>query len=208
MIVLFHADIPAPISTWAVMTGGVVLGTVLSYLIPAPKEEEIYERSRYVPHRRRAATPIPTGSLSALGSWSVRQMFASARPKAVARATIPIMVLTPMGSTADAAMLVMGLFAVIGALVLLGTSVIAVSAKATRWLQPLPLGSGLIARRILIRALALMLCATSIESWLLWVLGAPVARCIMMGVLTLVATSVFAIGGSILTIFRKDRSSR
>jgi hypothetical protein len=78
VIVRFHADTPAPISAWGAMTGGVVLGMALSYLVPAPKEVELYEGSRYVPRRRRAATPVPTGSLSALGIWPVRQMFARA----------------------------------------------------------------------------------------------------------------------------------
>jgi hypothetical protein len=208
VIVHFQADTPAPISAWGAMTGGVVLGTALSYLMPAPKEAELYEGSRYVPHRRRAATPIPTGSLSALGSWPVRQMFASARPKAVARASLPIIVLMPMGSTADVAMLVMGLFVAVGALVLLGTSVISVSAKAARWLQPVPVGSGLLARRLLMRTLAVMFCVTVAGSWLLWVLGTPVDRCIAGGALTLIGGSVLAVSGSLVTIAGKRRGGR
>jgi len=208
VIAFFRPDIPAPISAWGAMTGGVVLGTALSYLMPAPKEEERYEGSRYVPHRRRAATPIPTGSLSALGSWPVRQMFASARPKAVARASLPIIVLMPMGSTADVAMLVMGLFVAVGALALLGTSAISVSAKAARWLRPVPVGSGLLARRLLMRTLAVMLCATVIGSWLLWVMGTPVNRCITGGALTLIASTVLAVSGSLFTIARNHRSGR
>jgi hypothetical protein len=207
-IALFRVDMPAPISTWAAMTGGVVLGTALSYWIPAPKQEEGYELSRYVPYRRRAGTRIPIGSLSALESWPIRQMFAGATPKTVARATLPIILLMPMGSTADVAMLVMGLLAVMGMLLLLVTAVIAVSAEATRWLQPLPVGSGLMARKILIRPLALMLCATSIESWLLWVLGMTVSRCIRSGVIIVVVSAVFAATGSIFTISRKARNGR
>jgi hypothetical protein len=208
VIALFHADTPAPISAWGAMTGGVVLGTALSYWMPAPKEEELYEGSRYVPHQRRAATPIPKASFSALGSWPVRQMFASARPKAVARASLPIILLMPMGSTADVAMLVMGLSVAVGALVLLGTSVVSVSAKAARWLRPVPVGSGLLARRLLMRTLAVMLCATVVGSWLLWVMGTPVNRCVTGGTLTLIGSSVLAVSGCLLTIARKRRSGR
>ena len=69
---LFGDDTSAPIITWAAATGGVVLGAALSYLVRPARQEDIYEGSRYVPHRRRAETPIPTGSLAALGSWPVR----------------------------------------------------------------------------------------------------------------------------------------
>jgi hypothetical protein len=208
VIVRFQADGPAPLPAWGEMTGGVVLGVALSYLMPMPKKAELYEGSRYVPRRRRAATPIPTGSLSALGSWPVRQMFASARPKAVTRACIPIIVLMPMGSTADVAMLLMGLFVAAGALVLLETSVISVSAEAALWLLPVPVGSGLLARRLLMRTLAFMLGVTVVGSWLLWVMGKPVNRCITGGALTLIGGSVLAVSGTLLQIAGKRRGGR
>jgi hypothetical protein len=207
IIALVDVGIPVPLITWAAMTGGVVLGAGLSYLLPAAKQEEMYERSRYVPHRRRAETPIPTGSLSALGTWPVRQMFASARPKTIARAMVPVLLSVPLGSTAADAMLAIGLLTAVGALVLLVAAAISVSAKATRWLKPLPLGSDLLARRTLIPALAFMFCATAIESWLFWVLGSPVARCIATGVLTLVASMIFAVTGSLFAIYASNKGN-
>jgi hypothetical protein len=207
LIALFDAGIPAPIVTWAATTGGVMLGAGLSYLLPSARQEEIYEGSRYVPHRRRAETPIPTGSLSALGSWPVRQMFASARPKTIARAMIPILLSVPLGSTAADTMLAIGLLTAVGAIVLLVAAVISVSAKASRWLKPLPLGSGLLARRTLIPALAFMFCATAIESWLIWVLGSAVGRCIATGVLTLVAGMIAAVTGSLFAIYASNNGS-
>jgi hypothetical protein len=113
---------------------------------------------------------------------------------------IPILLSVPLGSTAADVMLAIGLLTSIGALMVLVAAAISVSAKASRWLKPLPLGSGLLARRILIPALAFMFCATSIESWVVWVLGSPVARCIATGVLTLVASMIFAVIGSLITI--------
>jgi hypothetical protein len=205
LVALIDAGIPAPIGAWATTTGGVVLGAGLSYLLPAARQEEMYESSRYVPHRRRAETPIPTGSLSALGSWPVRQMFGSARPKTIARAMIPILLSVPLGSTAADAMLAIGLLTAIGALVLLVAAAISVSAKASRWLKPLPIGSGLLARRTLIPALAFMFCVTVIESWLIWVHGSPVARCIATGVLTLIASAIVAVTGSVLAIYASNK---
>ena len=208
LIALFDASIPAPIVTWAATTGGIVLGAGLSCLLPSARQEEIYESSRYVPHRRRAGTAIPTGSLSALGSWPVRQMFGSARPKTIARALIPVLLSVPLGSSATDAMLGIGLLTVIGALVLLVSAAISVSTRASRWLKPLPIGSGLLARRTLIPALAFMLCATVIEAWLMWVLGSPVPRCIAIGVLTLVASMTFAVAGSLFAIYATDKGNR
>jgi hypothetical protein len=45
-----------------------------------------------------------------------------------------------------------------------------------------------------------MLIATSIESWLCWVLGIPAARCIAVGALTLLVGTVVAVAVSILAI--------
>jgi hypothetical protein len=193
LIALADARMPVPIVTWAAMTGGIVVGAGLGYLLPSARPEEIYESSRYVPHRRRAETPIPTGSLSAIGRWPVRQMFASARPKTIARAMIPILLSVPLGSTAADVMLAIGLLMTLGALVLLVLAVIFVSAKASRWLRPLPLDSGLVARRTLIPALSLMSCVTVIESWLIWMLGSMFTRCIAIGALTLVASTVISV---------------
>jgi hypothetical protein len=200
LIGLVTGSITAPIITWAATTGGVVLGAGLSYLLPSARQEEIYEGSRYVPHRRRAETPIPTGSLSALGSWPVRHMFASARPKTVARAMMPILLCVPLGSTAADAMLAIGLLTAIGILVLLVAAAISVSAKASRWLKPLPLGSSLLARMTLIPALSLVFCVAAIESWLMWVLGWPVARCIAIGIATAVASISLVVSGSLVAI--------
>lgn len=207
LIALFDAGIPAPTITWAATTGGVLLGAGLSYFLPSARQEEIYESSRYVPHRRRAETPIPTGSLSALGSWPVRQMFGSARPKTIARALIPVLLSVSMGSTATDAMLAIGLLAVIGALVLLVAATVSVSAKASRWLRPLPIGSGLLARRTLIPALAFVFCATAIESWLMWVLGSPIPRCIATGVLTLLSSMIFAVAGSLFAVYATNKGT-
>jgi len=206
-LIALAAGIPVPIIAWAAMTGGVMLGAGLSYLLPASRQEDIYEGSRYVPHRRRVETPVPTGSLSALGSWPVRQMFASARPKTIARALAPVLVLVPVGSTAAGVMLAVGSLGVIGALVLLVAAAISVSAKASRWLMPLPIASGLLARRTLIPALASIFCIASMESWLSWVAGLPVDRCVAIGVITLLASMTIAVGGSIRGILASKKSN-
>jgi hypothetical protein len=208
LIVLIDGSITTPIITWAATTGGVVLGTGFSCLLPSARQEEIYEGSRYVPHRRRAETPIPTGSLSALGSWPVRRMSANARPKTIARAMIPILLCVPLGSTAADAMLAIGLLAAIGALVLLVAAIISVSAEASRWLKPLPLRSGLLARMTLIPALSLVLCVTAIESWLIWVLGSSVARCVEIGAATAIAGTILAVSGSLFVIYASAMDNR
>ena len=78
------------LTVWITISAGIIAGASAGYLVPAPKAIDLPPGSRYVPHRRvvGAASPIPR--LSALGQWPVRQMFASARPKAVARAVIPV----------------------------------------------------------------------------------------------------------------------
>lgn len=198
MSVLAFVDsaLQAPLATWAATTVGVALGVALGYLLPAARPEEMYERSRYVPHRRRAPEPIPAGSLSALGTWPVRHMLASAAPKTFSRAVIPVLLCIPLGSAAADVMLVLGLLATAGALVLLVSAAISVSADAARWLRPLPLQPGVLARRTLTPALAFMCFAAAVESWLLWVLGAGICRSTAIAVLSLSVGMIAAVAGS------------
>jgi hypothetical protein len=208
LIALAGASISAPTAAWAAMTGGVALGAGLSCLLPTGKQEEMYEGSRYVPHRRRAETPTPGGSLSALGSWPVRQMFASARPKTIARAIVPVLLSVPLGSTAADVMVAIGLVIAIGALVLLVAAAVSVSAKASAWLKPAPLGAGVLARRTLLPALGLMCCAAAIEAWLLVVLGSSPARCLAIAVSTLVVSMIIAVAGALFAVYASDRGQR
>ena len=97
------------------------------------------------------------------------------------------------------------LLTAIGALVLLVAAAISVNAQASRWLKPLPIRSGTLALRTLIPTFAFMLCATAIESWLLWVLRSPVARCIGIGAFTLMTSTVFTFAGSLLAIHGRNK---
>jgi hypothetical protein len=200
--------VTSAIFTGLEITGGVVLGTLVSYCIPAPKVDDLPPGSRYVPHRRVVKAPVPRGSLSALGSWPVRQMFASARPKAVARATLPLLLIMPMGATADSAMLVLGMLAVTGALLLLVSSTMAVGARAARWARPLPLSDGLLLRTLLARAFAVMFCVVVVAAWLLWAMGTSLARSAVIGALTAAASSLIAVLGCRLAILRTRKDGR
>jgi len=194
--------VASAIFTGLEITGGVVLGTLVSYCVPAPKVVDLPPGSRYVPHRRVVKAPVPQGSLSALGTWPVRQMFASARPQAVARATFPILLIMPMGATADSAMLALAMLAVTGVLLLLVSSVVAVGARAARWVQPLPLSDGPLFRQLLAPALAVMFCAAVVAAWLLWVMGTSVAQSAIIAALTAAASSLIAVAGSRMAILR------
>jgi hypothetical protein len=207
LVALVDGSMPVSMVTWAAMTASVLVGAGLGHLLPAARQDEMYEGSRYVPHRRRTQASIPIGTLAALGSWPMRQMFANARPKTIARTILPILLCVPLGSTAADAMLAIGLLTAIGALVLLVAAVISVGAKASRWLRPLPLGPRLLARRIMSPTLAFMLCVTAVESWLIWVLGSPVVQCIAAGVLTLAAGTILALVGSLFAICATNKAN-
>jgi hypothetical protein len=210
VIVTFVA-IGAPMSlgsSWLAINSGVVVGALVSYWVPAPKAVVLPPGSRYVPHRGALGTTRPIPSLSALGKWPIRQMFASARPKAVARAVIPILLLMPLGSSADYAMVIIAIFAVSGALVLLLSSTVSVSREGCRWLLPLPLTSASFARALLFRSLAVIVFATSIDAWLLWVAGARIAQSVTVGIITLIVSWLVAVGGCLLGIYRVRKGNR
>jgi hypothetical protein len=194
---------PMPLGPgWWEMYSGIVVGALVSYWVPAPRAIELPPGSRYVPHRVAGGARRPIPSLSALGKWPIRQMFARARPQAVARAVMPILLLMPLGSTADSAMVAVAIFAVSGAVVLLLLSTISVSKEGCRWLLPLPLRSALLARALLVPSLAFIIFATSIDAWLLWVSGVQIAQSVTIGALILIVSSSVAVGGSFLEIYR------
>ena len=194
------------LTVWITINAGIIAGASAGYLVPAPKAIDLPPGSRYVPHRRvvGAASPIPR--LSALGRWPVRQMFASARPKAVARAVIPVLLVMPLGSTADTAMLVIGMFAVLGAVLLLVVATISVSKASCRWLLPLPLKVSVLAFSVLIRPLAVILGATSVAAWLFWVMGVAAGQSVIRGALLMILSSCVAVGGSLGAIHRITKS--
>jgi hypothetical protein len=151
-LALQRADIAALGVVWAHLSGGTALGVGISFLIPRPKPIDLPPGSRYVPKPKvnRAAAIRP--SLSALGLWPIRQMFAWMQPKLVARAIIPILVMMPMGTTADDAMIVIALFGLLGAMSLLWSAALAVGGAARRWLAPLPARAAAVFRAFLLPA--------------------------------------------------------
>jgi hypothetical protein len=157
--------------TWAYLILGLAFGVLMSYFIPAPKAVDLPPGSRYVPHTptKRAAQIQP--SLRSLQFWPVRQVFAWLQPKMVARATIPILVMMPMGTTADTGLVVIAMFGVAGALMLCCSAAIAVSRLARSWLSSLPMRDGAAVRALLNPAIAIILAASIIEALLLLVLG-------------------------------------
>ena len=189
---------------WAYWSGGVMMGVLVGYLIPPPKPVDLPPGSRYVPQRRVRKTAAIRPSLAALGQWPIRQMFAWAQPKAVAPATIPILVMMPLGTMADTAMVVMALFAVVGALLLLWTAAFSVSRLAARWLAPLPVRAGAVVRSILLPAYALIVGASVMEALLLMMFNMSYRSSLMVGAGT-AAIGCLVFGGALRWHVRPGR---
>jgi hypothetical protein len=147
---------------------GLGLGTLMSYLMPLTRPEVLPPGSRYVPKSgSRRAKPLEP-SLAPLGIWAVRYVFASARPEAVTRATIPVLLLMPLGTFADAAMLVLAIAAVSAGMLMLIVATLKVSASSARWLRPLPVRRAALARHVVLRPLVAFGIAGGVLSWLIW----------------------------------------
>jgi hypothetical protein len=197
LLIAKSAEIFAPFAVWATLSGGIALGVLGSFLVPQPKPVDLPPGSRYVPHQklRRAAKIRP--SLSALGGWPIRQAFAWAQPKIVARAMIPILVMMPLGTMADAAMVAIALFGTVGALLLVCSAVISAGRSARRWLAPLPVRSGDVIRAFLLPTCAVILAAGVIEALLLLLFNVSYATSAEIGACTAVAGCLTASAGLI-----------
>jgi hypothetical protein len=178
LVLVQHTDI---VAVWAYLSGGVAMGAIISYLVPPPKPVDPPPGSRYVPHRNARSTAPVRPSLAALGQWPIRQLFAWVQPKAVSRATIPILVMMPLGTTADTAMVVLALFAVAGALLLSWSAALSVSRRAMRWMVPLPARAGAIFRALLLPSCAFISGSSAMAALLLAAFNVSFRRSIVMG---------------------------
>jgi hypothetical protein len=192
----------ALLTVWAMLSAAVALGTLAGYAVPAPKPVDLPPGSRYVPHRKahRAAKIRP--SLAALGVWPVRQMFAWAQPKMVARTTIPILVMMPLGTTAAAALGAIAVFAIAGMLLMLYLAAVAASRAVRRWIAPLPVRARALTRVFLLPTFAVMVAASAVEAWLLMALGASLRMSAAVGFAAAVIGCLAAFSGA---RFRDER---
>ena len=159
------------LAVWAAMCGGVMLGAILSYGLPGPRPVDLPPGSRYVPHRRAAKASVVRPSFRALGIWPLRLVFARAQPKLVARAILPILVLMPIGTSASAALCVIAIYVVAGALLLLIPAAISVSSKVRGWVAPLPARASSVMQAVLLPTLAAIVGASAAEGLFLFLMG-------------------------------------
>jgi hypothetical protein len=169
---------------WAYLCGGVLLGVALSFLIPVPKPMDLPPGSRYVPKPKIIRAALIRPSLLSLGGWPIRQMFAWAQPKVVARALIPVLVMMPLGTKADDAMIAIALFGVLFAMVLLSGAVISVSRAAVRWLAPAPVRESALIRAVLLPASGLIAAGGVMEVLLLMVFNVSFRTSAIVGAIT------------------------
>jgi hypothetical protein len=164
-----NLNLGAILAVWAYLSGGVAGGVALSFLIPRPKPADLPPGSRYVPKPRINRAALIRASLAALGRWPIRQMFAWAQPKVVARALVPVLVMMPLGTKADDAMIAIALFGVLSAMTLLTGATISVSRAARGWLAPLPLRQAAVIRAFLLPACGVNAAASVVAALLLLV---------------------------------------
>lgn len=174
----------AAFRAWAYLSTGIAVGVLGSYLIPQPKAVDLPPGSRYVPRARRGRSAAIRPSFSSLGQWPIRQMFARAQPKIVARATIPVMLAMPLGTMADAALVVLALSGIVGATSLLCSAVISTSRWARRWLAPLPVREHIIMRALLLPACTVIAAGGALETLLLLVFDVSVRIAVEVGAAT------------------------
>jgi hypothetical protein len=173
----------AGIVDWLWLAGAIIVGGAASYAVPAPKIVVLPPGSRYVPkaQSKRGRPVQPT--FSALGQWPVRKMFARAQPRIVARSLVPVLLSVGLQSTADVAMVAVGIFASIAAITLLIPSVIQVSGAATRWLLPLPVYSRELLAAVVRRSLVWVVAFGALAGFLLTLMDASTAAAIKAAVI-------------------------
>lgn len=201
-----RAEIFSALAVGASLSGGIAFGIIGSYLVPQPKPVILPPGSRYVPHQRVRRAAAVHCSLGALGLWPLRQMFAWAHPKIVARASIPILVLMPMGTTAHAAMVAIALCGIGGALLLLCSAAISASRAARNWLAPLPARTASVVRAFLLPTCGVIAAAGVVEASLLLAFNVSYRTSAGVGACTAVI-GCLTVGGAMVWNLRPRRMS-
>ena len=205
LLIANSTEILAPFAVWAYFSGGIVLGVLSSFFVPQPKPVDLPPGSRYVPHQKIRGAAKIRPSLNALGGWPIRQAFAWAQPKIVARATIPILLIMPLGTMADAAMVAIALFGTVCALLLVCSAVISASRAARSWLAPLPARRGVVIRAFLLPACAVIVAAGAIEALLLLVFNVSYRTSALSSACTAVI-GCLTVGGALVWNLRQRRA--
>lgn len=195
--------LPGLAQSAAMLAAAVCLGALASYGIPPGRDADLPPGSRYVPHRRHAGPPLPRASLAGLGHWPVRRLFASLRPQVVARAVVPVLLVVPLGATADAALLMLGVTATSVSLLLLIVSVHSSSRSCHRWLQPVPLRSAPWHRALLGRSLLALAVLTGVWTELVWLAGLPARDALQRGFALWSLCALLAIGAGWFAAYRR-----
>jgi hypothetical protein len=167
---------------WLWLAGAIILGGAASYAVPAPKIIVLPPGSRYVPKTQSQRGRPVQPTFSALGQWPVRKMFARAQPKVVARSLVPVLLSIGLQSTADVAMVAVGIFASVAAITLLVPSVIQVSGAAARWLLPLPVASRPLLAAVVGRSLVWVVAFGALAGFLFTLMDASNAMAIKAAV--------------------------
>jgi hypothetical protein len=153
---------------WRALLLGTLMGAGGGLIVPHPKPVSPSPGSRYVPHRTTPGRhPVP--SLAGLALWPIRGMFAMLRPKTLSRTLLPVLIMMPLGTTAAAAMVWVGIFGAWAALLFLVVSVVHVFQAARRWLKPLPLSVHRLGFALSGRAIIVMLGIGAVAAGLRWV---------------------------------------
>jgi hypothetical protein len=192
----------AAVVDWLWLASAIVLGGAASYAVPPPKVVVLPPGSRYVPKAQSKRGGPVRPSFSSLGQWPVRRMFARAQPRIVARSLVPVLLSIGLQSTADVAMVAVGIFASVAALTLLIPSVIQVSGAAARWLLPLPVAARQLLAAVVRRSLAWVIAFSAIAGFLLTVMNVSNAAAIKAAVIISLSSVVAIFVGVIF--WRKE----
>jgi hypothetical protein len=186
------------------LLSGALAGAAVGGAWPLPKPQFPPPGSRYVPPRAASARRGFRGA-EWLGHWPVRRSFAFAQPKTLSRTVLPLLILMPMGTSAAAALLAVALLGGMTAAVFVVASLLSVTGEAGRWLQPLPIAAGRLARLLWPRSLAVLGGIGALTGWLAWVGTLALPRAILLGVALPAAAGAVAVVGGVIALRRAER---
>jgi hypothetical protein len=177
-----------------------IIGTAASYLLPVARAIDPLPGSRYVPQKSQRREASITASFKSLRMLPIRQVFAQATPKRIARSLMVILLSIGLQTFVDGALITIGICAMTGIQLLLALSLISTTLFTQSWLQPLPICPSRIILRAWYPSLAVTIGGSIFELYLLSLKQMSFALACKIVVIVLLGILLVAIGGSLVAV--------
>jgi hypothetical protein len=184
IVAVVDRHLSASMRPLAAVTAGVIVGSAISWWLPAGKHRELREASRYAPSVVAGTAAPLRPSNDGLSHWPIARAVSTGRPENARELFVAVaMFAVQSGASAVQGLVIMLSWTIAGYLVSLLSAGVSVANEAGRWLLPTPMSFVGFAWPLARRALLHQLAGTAVVAAIVMASGSSAAVVWKMGLL-------------------------